>query len=303
MQYLPYAKTPVQEIVDKTLDARGIRLLVKREDLNHPLVSGNKWWKLKYNLLKAIETRAEKVITFGGAYSNHIFATAAATSLLKIPCIGIIRGEENNSLNPTLQFAQSRGMTLRYISREAYRSKGSADFLQTLEAEFAGAYIIPEGGTNLLAVKGCAELYNEISSLDFNVLALSVGTAGTMAGILAGTRGQKHVVGVPALKNANFLAGEVSELLNGFDVAVRPDFELLTEYHFGGYAKSNNILIGFIREMQHLHDLPLDPVYTAKLLYAIYAEIKKGRFARGTTILVLHSGGLQGASSIMNNSV
>jgi 1-aminocyclopropane-1-carboxylate deaminase len=301
MNYLAYAKTPVQEIVDKKLDAAGIRLLVKREDLNHPTVSGNKWWKLKYNLLEAIETHAGKVITFGGAYSNHIYATAAATSLLNIPSVGIIRGEETSPLNQTLAFARSSGMALRYISREAYRSKNSIDFIDALKSDYSDSYIIPEGGTNLLAVKGCAEFYNELNALYFDLLVLCVGTAGTMTGIIAGCKGQKRIIGVPVLKNGDFLSSEMIELLKKYDDSVRPDFELLTDYHFGGYAKVNPELIGFIREMKHLHNLPLDPVYTGKLLYAIYSEIKKGSFARGTTILALHTGGLQGAPSIMNS--
>jgi 1-aminocyclopropane-1-carboxylate deaminase len=291
---LKYHHTPVQEIQNETLEKAGVRLLVKREDLNHPLVSGNKWWKLKYNLEEVLKQKKKVVLTFGGAFSNHIYATAAAAKECGVNSIGIIRGEETSPLNPTLSFALDKGMKLHYISREAYRSKDNAEFLANLKTRFGDFYLIPEGGTNLFAVKGCVELADELRSIDFDHLILPVGTGGTIAGLICGFEGSKEITGVSVLKNGEFLNGEIEHLIQNFSGKSYGNWSLLTSYHHGGYAKMTKELLDFVSAMKHEHNLPLDTVYTGKLMWALLQEVEQGKFRRGSTVLALHTGGLQG---------
>jgi 1-aminocyclopropane-1-carboxylate deaminase len=297
---LSYASTPVQEIVrHPALSKAGIRLLIKREDLNHPCVSGNKWWKLKHNLIEAVKEEHHIILTFGGAYSNHIYATAAAAASLGLKTIGIIRGERTDPLNPTLAFAAEQGMQIHYVSRSEYQTKSAEDFVESLRRRFGKFYLIPEGGTNQLAVKGCAEFAAaELSRLDFDHLLLPVGTGGTMAGIVSGLDRNKEVIGIPVLKGGEFLAGDIHKMIEAYTGTSLINWKLLTAYHGGGYAKITSSLISFIREMKMTYDVPLDPVYTGKLFWAVIKEAEAGSFKRGSTILVLHTGGLQGASSL-----
>ncbi len=296
---LTYTPTPIQEIFDPLLDQHGIRLLVKREDQNHTTISGNKWWKLKYNLEEARRLNKKTLLTFGGAYSNHIYATAAAAKECGIQSIGIIRGEEALPLNPTLRFAIDQGMKIHYITREDYRRKSEHEFINDLRAQYGDFYLIPEGGTNHLAVKGTTEFAAQyLSKIEFDYLFLAMGTGGTMAGVINGLEGKNKIVGIPVLKNGGFLADEIKPYLN----KEYSNWSLLTEYHHGGYAKTTSALMDFIKKMGSQHRLPLDQVYTGKLLWGVFEEIKKGSFRRGTTLLVLHSGGLQGASKHASTS-
>jgi 1-aminocyclopropane-1-carboxylate deaminase len=301
--FLPYKPTPIQEIQHELLAKKEVRLLVKREDLNHPFVSGNKWWKLKYNLATAMRGSHGTILTFGGAYSNHIYAVAAAASALGLQSIGVIRGERILPLNPTLDFAQSCGMRLHFISREAYRSKSDSSFVDALRDQFGDFYLIPEGGTNALAIQGCEEFGRQLVDLPFDKLLLAVGTGGTIAGLIAAFEGKKDVIGVPVLKNGGFLADEIDKLVLNHSGRSASNYYLLTEYHQGGYGKVNNRTIDFIQEMNLQCQLPLDPVYTAKLFMAIFSEVEHGMFQRGTTLLAIHSGGLQGGHDLMRNSV
>lgn len=289
MKALVYKRTPVVELQDSLSDMAGIRLLMKCEYLNHPFISGNKWWKLKYNLEEASILGCKKLLTFGGAYSNHIYATAAAAHELEFESIGIIRGEENLPLNPTLAFARAKGMDLHYVSREEYRRKTEPDFLKGLKELFGDFYLIPEGGTNTLAVRGVAEFANLLShEAAFDYLCLPVGTGGTIAGMISGLDRGKKIVGFPVLKGASFLEDEIrvyTENENG---------QLMYEYHFGGYAKSNERLKAFIKEFERSNNIPLDPIYTAKMMFGVFDLIKQGFFKRGSVVLVLHTGGLQG---------
>jgi len=290
---LSYTPTPVQEIRDETLHRAGVRLLVKREDLNHPLVSGNKWWKLLYNLKEARRLGKPTLLTFGGAYSNHIYATAAAARELGFGSVGIIRGEATQPLNATLQFAQQQGMRLQYISREDYRQKDSVAFQERLYRQYGDVYIIPEGGTNALAVQGCMEFARVLREISFDCVCLAVGTGGTMAGLIDGLDADKRILGVSVLKG-DFLEAEVKRLITG---SVADNWSVLTDYHHGGYARATPALLAFMRDMERDHDLPLDQVYTAKLMWAVLREAAKGAFERGTTVLAIHTGGLQGRLS------
>ncbi|MEO1053168.1 MAG: pyridoxal-phosphate dependent enzyme [Bacteroidota bacterium] len=295
---LPIYQAPViQEINEPLFQAKGIRLFIKREDLIHPEVSGNKWRKLKYNLLQARELGKKTLLTFGGAFSNHIYATAAAAKEAGFKSIGIIRGEETLPLNPTLVFAQSCGMQLEYISRSAYREKKSEIFLNSLMEKFGDFHLIPEGGSNRQAVQGCAELVEEVKE-PYDHWVVSVGTGGTMAGIICGLAGKSNVIGTSALKGGDFLTEEVRGLMLSHDTRPFDNWRIETEYHFGGYAKINDELVTFINEFKSNHHIQLDPVYTGKMMMAIYDIAKKGAFKKGESILAIHTGGLQGIKGI-----
>lgn len=282
---------PIQEV---SLNfATDIRLFIKREDLIHPFVSGNKFRKLKYNLKEAQAQQYDTLLTFGGAYSNHIAAVAAAGKLYGFQTIGVIRGEElldKVGSNPTLQFAVNQGMHLEFVSREAYREKTSETFRTQLKQRFGRLYIIPEGGTNTLAVKGCSEIITTATS-DFEVICCAVGTGGTIAGISNGAFPHQRVLGFPALKG-NFLSAEIQKY------TPKENWQLIHNYHFGGYGKVSNELIRFINDFKEQTAIPLDPIYTGKMLYGIVDLIKNGYFAKQNRILAIHSGGLQGIAGM-----
>ncbi len=297
---LAYTKTPVEEIKDEMLVKAGVNLLIKREDLNHPYVSGNKWWKLKYNLQQALLTDHKTILTFGGAFSNHIYATAAACKELKLKSIGIIRGERVMPLNPTLKFAAECGMELQFISRSDYRRKNDNEFLTSLKSDFGDFFLVPEGGANEFAIQGCKEFAEtELSEVKFDILFLPVGTGGTAAGILSGFPLAKKVIGVSVLKDGGFLFDDIKTATQGLSGNSRSNFELLTSYHHGGYAKVTPELREFIMMMKEKHGLHLDPIYTAKMMWAVWKEIELGHFDQGSTILALHTGGLQGGASLL----
>jgi len=285
---LSYSITPVQEIHDSVLDKAGVRLLIKREDLNHSSVSGNKLWKLKYNLEEATKLGQKCLLTFGGAYSNHIYAVAAAAHELGLDSIGVIRGEETLPLNKVLSFAISKGMKLHYVSREIYRSKTESAFIDTLHKTFGDFYLIPEGGTNNLAVKGVTEFAKTLGK-DFDYLCCAVGTGGTMAGLINGVSLEKKLLGFPVLKNGEFLVEEIKNLLS----SEHKNWILNTDYHVGGYAKVTLQLTTFIENFNAKHQIQLDPVYTGKALFGVFDLITNGYFPTGSTILFIHSGGVR----------
>ena len=288
---LKYKETPIQEIKNDILEGSGVKLLVKREDLNHIRVSGNKWWKLKYNLEECVSSGHDTLLTFGGAYSNHIFATAAAAHELGLKSIGIIRGEETLPLNHTLAFAKEKGMMLQYVSREDYRHKTEENFVKKLHEQFGDFYLIPEGGTNELAIKGCEEFAKKVKAeIDFDYISLPVGTGGTMTGIIAGLEGEKQVVGISVVKNGEFLNSVIDKLLTAYSHSYQ-NWSVLTSYDHGGYANVTPELTAFIGKMQLT--LPLDTVYTGKLMWAVMEEIKRGVIEEGATVLAIHTGGLQ----------
>ena len=270
-----------------------MRLLIKREDLIHPVVSGNKWHKLKYNLIEARAQGFDTLLSFGGAYSNHIHALAGAGHELGFKTIGVIRGEEYSPLNPTLQFAVNHGMRLHYLCRSDYRRKTQPDIIRQLHEMFGNFYCIPEGGSNALAVKGCAEIAQNIEH-HFNVICTACGTGGTLAGLVAGLKGDKEALGFAVLKDARFLLTQVTSLLEKSTGCSFSNWDINPDYHFGGYAKTNGELIGFINTFTSKHNISLEPIYTGKMMYGIYDLISHGYFQRGQTILAVHTGGLQG---------
>ncbi|WP_374505714.1 1-aminocyclopropane-1-carboxylate deaminase/D-cysteine desulfhydrase [Flavobacterium sp.] len=275
---------------------KGISLVIKREDLIHPFVSGNKFRKLKYNLLQAKAENQSCLLTFGGAFSNHIAAVAYAGKEHGFQTIGIIRGEELGTKiesNPTLKFAQECGMQLEFISRENYRLKTEAFFLEQLGKKYGSFYLVPEGGTNALAIQGCEEiLTNEDAFFDY--IGCAIGTGGTISGIINSALPHQKVLGFPALKG-DFLQDEICNFVQN------ENWELITDYHFGGYGKVNAELIDFINWFFEQTQIPLDPVYTGKMVFGIVDLIKRNYFPENAKILVIHTGGLQGIQGMNLN--
>lgn len=284
---------PYTHIKEPIFNKSNIELYIKREDLSDHNISGNKFRKLKYNLLEAKKNGYDTLLTFGGAYSNHIHAVAYAGYKYNFNTIGVIRGEETLPLNPTLADAKSFGMKLHYTSRNDYKNKNMEFFLERLHSTFGNFYLIPEGGSNTLAVKGCAEIIDD-QVLEFDHICCACGTGGTLAGIIAGLNGRKKIWGFPVLKNAGFLKEDIGRLLFNYNSGSFENWELVLEYHFGGYAKFNRDLISFINDFKTKNSIPLDPIYTGKLMYGIFALVKKGFFTNGQRILAIHTGGLQG---------
>lgn len=285
----------LQEIPEPVARQRGVRLLLLRDDLTHPALPGNKWRKLKYNLLAAREQGQDTLLTFGGAFSNHIAAVAAAGRLQGFRTIGLIRGEAQPHLNPTLTQAVADGMQLRYLDRATYRRQHEPAVLAQLLRETGPAYVLPEGGTNAPALRGCAELVTELTAqTDFDALCVACGTGGTLAGLLIGLAGQKQAVGVAALKNADFLRAEINALTQAATGTTYANWSLQTGYHFGGYASFSPELLTFIRAFQTRHGVLLDPIYTSKLLLGVLDLVAQGYFPTGSTIVAVHTGGLQG---------
>nr|WP_261567895.1 pyridoxal-phosphate dependent enzyme [Frankia gtarii] len=283
---LPTLPSPVEEVADERLIGQGVGLLLKRDDLIHPDIPGNKWRKLRGNLDEARRLGHDTMLTFGGAYSNHIRAVAAAGRLFGLRTIGVIRGEEHLPLNPTLSFAADAGMRITYLDRTAYRAKTSPPVIERLRAEFGAFYLIPEGGSNAIGARGCAELPTEIHR-PFDVICCSCGTGGTLAGIAAGLAPGQRALGVPVLRGAGFLADEVDRLQRAAFGANSGNWTMAYDFHFGGYARSTPELARFIADFHHRHGLALEPVYEAKLLYALFALAAADAFPPGTTIVAV----------------
>lgn len=285
---MPNLPTPTQELFHPLLEEKGIRLFVKRDDLIHDEVMGNKWRKLKFNLEAMKSGSFAGILTMGGAYSNHIAATAALAREHKIPSIGIIRGDELSiKSNPTLQKAAEDGMKMVFKERGAYRELRNDP--KDLLREFPGYYLLPEGGTNHLAIKGCKEIISEISE-SFDLIATSMGTGGTMAGLVACD--SHKVLGFSSLKGS-FIRREFAELLKKERIQ-NNNYEIQIDYHFGGYGKVTSELIDFINWFKEMFHIRLDPIYTGKTFFGVWNMIKSDKFEKNLRIVLLHTGGLQG---------
>jgi 1-aminocyclopropane-1-carboxylate deaminase len=274
---------------DITISHQHVTLSIKREDLLHPFVSGNKFRKLKYNIIEAQKNKSNPLITFGGAFSNHIAATAFACHEAGIASIGIIRGEELEhkiSENPTLQFAQKYGMKLVFVSRETYQNKTATAFTKALQEKYGDHYLLPEGGTNALAVKGCQEILTK-NDVIFDYICCPVGTGGTISGIINAALNHQKTLGFPALKG-DFLKEDISRY------AKSGNWDLITNYHFGGYGKVTPELIDFINTFYKQTKIPLDPIYTGKMVFGVMDLINNNYFSKDSKILLIHTGGLQG---------
>jgi 1-aminocyclopropane-1-carboxylate deaminase len=286
--------SPVQEIFDETLSENQVRLFVKRDDLLNSSISGNKFRKLKYNFFKIKELGCQRLVTFGGAFSNHIQATAAAGKYFGIETIGIVRGERTEPMNSTLHFAEHCGMKLHFFNRSDFRDKDL--IIKEMKEELGDFYFLPEGGSNSLAVRGCMEIVEEIHSqmpFQADYFCTACGTGGTLAGIIAAAKSSQRVIGFSALKG-NFLEKDVQILLDIDEDIPCNNWQIKDDYCFGGYAKWQPELIHFINDFKRRHSIALDPIYTGKMFFGIFDLLKKGFFPSDTTIVAIHTGGLQG---------
>ena len=288
-------ETIAQNIPDQQINFHDITLIIRRLDLVHPQISGNKFFKLKYNFLEAKRQGYQHILSFGGAYSNHIAATAFAAQQFGFQSVGVIRGEElaDRPLNPTLATAQEFGMQLHFVSRDEYRRKQQPEYLAELARQFPEHYVIPEGGTNALAIQGCQEILKD-SDAQFDVICCAVGTGGTISGLIEASYAHQQILGFSALKGS-FLKDEVAQLMN------KTNWNILDDYCCGGYAKTSAALVQFIRDFEAEFSILLEQVYTAKMLMGIFDLIEKNYFLARSKLLVIHSGGLQGRNIPFNS--
>ncbi|GAA4647961.1 pyridoxal-phosphate dependent enzyme [Kistimonas scapharcae] len=290
---------PLQKLVIQKGPLASIHLDVLRLDLVHPLVSGNKWYKLKYNLDDCHKRGFQTVISFGGAWSNHLHALAAACQVVGVESVGVIRGQKPDVLSPSLKDMQAMGMRLHFVTREAYRRRYDTEFhgelIVALGCDSAVTRIIPEGGSNASAMQGCAEILSlhSIQPVDYDRIATACGTGATLAGLILGAEGKGRFLGVPVLKGGDFLVQDIRKRLMDFGCDYQ-NWQLRTEFHCGGYARQTDELQQFIRRFYEDTGVPLDRVYTGKLFFALEQLVENGDILPDSRILAIHTGGLQG---------
>ncbi|MDD4913996.1 MAG: pyridoxal-phosphate dependent enzyme [Methylococcales bacterium] len=287
-----FAASPLVRLNDERLNRYRVELWLKRDELLHPVISGNKWRKLKYILDHALRRDADCIVSMGGAYSNHLHALAFAGKALQIKTIGYVRGEAPTRMNPTLQDLQDWNMELRFVSRQDYQQLRNYKQHDSLPGLTPGQYWLPEGGSTGLALQGVAETLAEIA-IDFDVLAMACGTGATLAGFISAAPADSRILGIAALKNADFLTADVRQLLDSQSIP-GANWEIAQDYHFGGFAKTTPALLAFMQQFYTRHEIALEPVYTGKLLFGVYDLLKQGYFRPGQRIVIYHSGGLQG---------
>jgi 1-aminocyclopropane-1-carboxylate deaminase len=279
--------SPVQQINDKLFDERGLKVFIKRDDLIHPIISGNKWRKLKYSLKRAKAENKDHLVTFGGPYSNHLLATAAAAAKFGFKSTGIVRGESVS--NDTLFLCRLHGMNLLFTDRESYRDKQA--LLHKHFADNRDAFFIDEGGASPESAKGCSELVDELTET-YDHIFCACGTGTTAAGIINGLRNNNIKTtfhGIPVFKNGGFIKAEIDRFLSA-----PADYQLHTGYHFGGYGKTDKSLIAFIKQFVASTGILIEPVYTGKMMYALYDLARENYFKPGSQILAIHTGGIWG---------
>jgi 1-aminocyclopropane-1-carboxylate deaminase/D-cysteine desulfhydrase-like pyridoxal-dependent ACC family enzyme len=288
-----------QEVQFEALNEKGIRFFVKRDDLIHDEVSGNKWRKLKWNIRNAIQTERDTLLTFGGAHSNHIAATAAAANVHGLQSIGIIRGEDVDFNNPTISKARAYGMKIHPVSRTEFKSIADRDYIESLRHRFGSFYLIPQGGQNHYGVQGCSEIMMELQR-KYDRIFVACGTATTLSGLAVANKSGSLLYGISALKGGDFLLDTVKEYARKTfadaetEEAILDKVHLMTEFHFGGYAKIKPELIDFMRNFTTETGVKLDPVYTGKAAFAMTELAKKIEIPTNEVWLLIHSGGLQG---------
>lgn len=307
------SKAGIDKLNDELFLQKWVSVSVLRLDKIHPVVSGNKLFKLHYFLQEAIHSKhptgsgpqghvsGKTILSFGGAYSNHLVATAFACKALHLKSIGIVRGEQPAQLSSTLLQCINEGMQLKFISRQAYAKKENAGFISALQNEFGNCIIVPEGGYHPLGAKGAALIMDMINKNNYTHICTATGTATTLAGLLMASGPEQTIVSIPVLKGITDINERIKYLTNL--KTVPGNLQILPDYHFGGYAKSTGALIEFINDCWQQYNLPLDFVYTAKMLYGVIDSIKNNHFAKGSKILCLHTGGLQGNKSLPLNTL
>ncbi|MFK8044278.1 MAG: 1-aminocyclopropane-1-carboxylate deaminase/D-cysteine desulfhydrase [Crocinitomicaceae bacterium] len=295
--------SPIEKMTSNLFEEKKLTVYIKRDDLIHSEISGNKWRKLKFNIEKYKQGKYNAILTFGGAYSNHIAATAHLCEVLDIPCIGIIRGEELTSKsNDTLLNASKNGMQLKFVSRSQYAERYEKLYWQKLRTEYGNILIIPEGGANFLGMQGCAEILTEIPFFTDYIITAS-GTGTTAAGLLFNST-ETEVVSVPVFKKGDFILDEIRDLLmfsglTSTDISDKMKMlKLDCRFHFGGYGKFTQELIGFMNEFHESFGIPLDQIYTAKMVFAFLKKVNENYFKRDSTIVLLHTGGIQGTATV-----
>lgn len=285
--------SPLQRLHHPLLTSYGVELWCKRDDLIHPAISGNKWRKLKYHLLHAKEHGKQHLLSFGGAYSNHIHALAAAGCQSGLRTTGIIRGEYDAVSNSTLRDARHWGMDLVFVDRQSYRRRQDPDWLAQFDAP--DTLIVPEGGSSPLAIPGVAELVGEVPfSPDLWVLPCASG--GTLAGLIAGKRAREQILAIAVLKGGGFIADEVCRLHPA--AANIPGWRIALDHHDSGYAKFSPALWQWVQDFSATTDLPLEPIYSGKAMWGLFRELAAGRIAPGSKIVFIHTGGMQGLAGL-----
>src|ERR1700756_5535944 len=274
-----------QKIENELTLAHKVNLYLLRLDTIDLYSGGNKLFKLKYNLEEAQKQGYKKILTFGGAWSNHLAAVAAGNNN-PLPIIAVVRGEQPKIYSDTLNFCKEKGVELHFVSRTDYRNKTEPDFIESLKNKFGNFYLLPEGGSNELAVKGCKEIIDYIP-IDFDYICTPVGSGGTLAGITAGLKSHQQAIGFSALKGADYLTDEVNKLIGNSEIQ-NPKFSIINEYHFGGYAKTTAELLSFKTGFENQYNIPLDFVYTSKMMYGIFDSIKRGNLKKDSTVVAIH---------------
>lgn len=297
----------LQQLQHPLFNKHNVQVKVKRDDIIHPVISGNKWRKLKYNLQQVKQSQnINGVVSFGGCYSNHIHALAFACFEQNIPCVGIIRGEEENTNNFTLSWAKHWGMKLCFVDRKTYRRRHDSDYLEELKQQFPHYFIVPEGGSNKLAIAGVSEVVSElIQQTEFDTLITPVGSGGTLAGLIAGDQLNDithNILGITVLKNAEYLEDEIKSLLP-ITVNKHTKWQLLTEFHRGGYAKFSSKDAERILEFSQITGVDFEPVYSGKMILAFLDLLEQGYFINGERIVLLHTGGMQGLGGMIERGI
>ena len=294
MSFAPRA--PLQRVNHPLYESHGLTLRMLRLDLMHPTVSGNKWFKLRENLLRAQHLKKQRIVSFGGAFSNHIHSLAAAGQQFGFRTVGMIRGEPEYASNPTLSDAARWGMELRFISRVDYRQKESDEFIDQLREQLGDFYLIPEGGGNALGVQGCRKILTDIESrieTQPDYVACDLGTGTTFAGLIS-AQWRSRFLGFAALKGSEFLQQQVKRALALQSAGDPGNWEVIGDYHFGGFARMDRVLVQFMESYEQQTRIALEPIYSAKLLFGLHDLIRQNRFKAGDEILVIHGGGMQG---------
>lgn len=285
-----------------------VQVYVKRDDSIHPIISGNKWRKLKYNLAHVNQSKNfNGVLSFGGSYSNHIHALAYACYQKRIPCVGVIRGEENYANNFTLSWATYWGMKLDFVDRKTYRRRHDDDYLQSLQQIYPDYFFVPEGGSNTLAIKGVAEIITELNQqIDYDTLITPTGSCGTLAGLIAGDYRENHgahkLLGIAVLKEAQYLINTLCKMLPD-ESQCHQNWQLLTDFHRGGYAKFSAEDATRILEFNQVTGVNFEPVYSGKMILALLDLLDQGYFANQERIVLLHTGGLQGVGGMIERNI
>jgi len=309
--------SPLQPLNHPLFDKHSVKVEIKRDDIIHPIISGNKWRKLKYNLAHVeSQPQLKGAISFGGSYSNHIHAFAYACFKSNIPCIGIIRGEAQYANNFTLSCAKRWGMKLHFVDRKTYKRRSDADYLDTLQQQFPDYFIIPEGGSNALALQGVSEVITELNQqTQFDTLITPVGSGGTLAGLVKrnnesnNTNEAHKLIGISVLKGAEYLTQEVEDLINKDEKLTNQvrkqacEWEILHQFHRGGYAKFSQDDASRILALNKTFGIDFEPVYSGKMLLAFFDLLEQGYFKPNERIILLHTGGLQGVGGMVERGI